>query len=235
MYCPKCKNKNQEESVFCNKCGTKLQVEDEQVSEELRMDSRATSIKDKILDKKVVIPIAIACCLILVYLFIKPPSVNSVYNKAKYMSDEPEEVFAYLEKVYPDEGGFLGLFKEKNHESKIKVLELIVSYRKDEFEREFGVSLDDLVAVKISDVEIERPSYSSDYVDIKVTVTNNGERTVNYIKINLFYKDSAGKIIRSEWTNDSSAIKPGASQVITKMTKDDGWYSVEAEIADISY
>jgi integrase/recombinase XerD len=72
-----------------------------------------------------------------------------------------------------------------------------------------------------------------DYVNVNVTINNGGTTAINYIKINLYYKDSSGNIIRSEWTNDDSDIEPGASQVITKMTENDGWDSVHAEIAEI--
>lgn len=30
MNCPKCGNNNQEGSIFCNKCGTNLQIENNQ-------------------------------------------------------------------------------------------------------------------------------------------------------------------------------------------------------------
>jgi hypothetical protein len=103
----------------------------------------------------------------------------------------------------------------------------------DEFKSETGRSISDYNAVKISKVEIEHLSYDSDYVNINVTVNNGGTTAINYIKINLYYKDSSGNIIRSEWTNDDSDIEPGASQVITKMTENDGWDSVHAEIAEI--
>ena len=75
-----------------------------------------------------------------------------------------------------------------------------------------------------------KSTYSSDYRDINITVQNNGTDNINYVKINLFFKDDSGNIIKSEWTNDSSCIKPNATQVITKMVKQDGWYSVNAEI-----
>lgn len=86
-------------------------------------------------------------------------------------------------------------------------------------------------AVKIVDTKVE-DDYSSKYKDIVVIVKNNGKKDVNYVKINLFFKDVNGNVVASDWTNDSSCIKPNAKQKIKHMVKKDNWTSVEAEIAE---
>lgn len=85
---------------------------------------------------------------------------------------------------------------------------------------------------KIINVKITKPSYSSDYVDVNVTIQNNSTDSLNYVKINLFYTDKDGNTIKSEWTNDNSEILPNATQTLTKMTQNDGWTRVHAEVAD---
>lgn len=86
--------------------------------------------------------------------------------------------------------------------------------------------------VKITDVDVK---YKSGYYYVTTTILNNTNRNIDYVKINLYYKDEDGNIIKSEWTNDSATIKPGASQKIEKMTKDDGWTTVSCEIDEVSY
>lgn len=84
----------------------------------------------------------------------------------------------------------------------------------------------------IINVEVANQKYSSDYVDVNVTVQNNGKDSLNYVKINLYYIDKDGNTIKSEWTNDNSNIQPNATQILTKMTKKDGWKQVRAEVSD---
>ena len=165
------------------------------------------------------------------YKIIEPPSSQKVFETVKsYNSDQQ---ISYLNKVYPINGGFLGLFKEKDKQNKVAVLDLLMKNIDSQFQTTFGRSISDYSSVKILHVDIENESYSSDYANINVTVNNGGTTAINYIKINLYFKDENGNIIRSEFTNDNSNIQPGANQVLTDMTKNDGWKKVSAEIAEI--
>lgn len=252
MNCSKCGNENQEGSVFCNKCGNKIHPDDyqpiftdsQQPNEELQNhsdDSIAQNEESKIIESKVIkkknklfITFLIVCCLGLVtYFSIKPPSIEETYTKVKDF--ETEKLTVYLEEVYPADGGFLGLFEEENLNSRIEVINLLIADIEDDFKSNYGGSMSDYNSVKISKVEIEKPKYNSDYVDVNVTVTNEGESSISYIKINLYFKDESGQIVKSDWTNDNSVIKPGASQIISNMTEKGGWKSVSAEIADIRW
>ena len=49
--------------------------------------------------------------------------------------------------------------------------------------------------------------------EIRVYVDNDSSKNIKYIKVNLFEKRD-GRIIQSDWTNDSSVILSGASQTI---------------------
>ncbi|WP_053956810.1 hypothetical protein [Inediibacterium massiliense] len=190
------------------------------------------NIKAKFKENKI---LAIGGILVLIfiigYAIVKPPVAEDVFQKIK--NYENDDIMAYLDEVYPEDGGFLGLFTEKNIENKGKVLSLCIEKINQDFENEYGRSISDYENVKITNVDIVSKDYSSDYVDINVTVNNGGETSVSYIKINLYYKNENEEVVKSEWTNDNSDIKPGASQVLTKMTKREGWKSVSAEIAEI--
>lgn len=85
---------------------------------------------------------------------------------------------------------------------------------------------------EITNVEVVKKKYSSDYVDVNVTIQNNGTESLSYVKINLYYTDESGNTIKSEWTNDDSNIQPNATQTLTKMTEKDGWKQVRAEVSD---
>lgn len=50
--------------------------------------------------------------------------------------------------------------------------------------------------------------------EINISVKNDSDRDIRYIKVNLFEKDKNGKIIKSDWANDNSIIKVGARQEI---------------------
>lgn len=86
--------------------------------------------------------------------------------------------------------------------------------------------------IKITEVTIS--NNSGNYVDVNVTVLNQSGKEINYVKIDLFYYDENGNEFRSDWTNDSSTIRDGATQIITKMTKDD-FDRVSAKIDEFSY
>ncbi len=92
MYCPECGKNILEGSTSCNKCGAKLQIEDNQTTI-TKKENEEQSLKeshkwnDFVANKKVFIPTSIICCLVIIIgitsLAIKPPSVNTVYNKIK--------------------------------------------------------------------------------------------------------------------------------------------------------
>ena len=251
MICPKCGAEIPEESEFCNKCGTRLQTEDNQTNiiiedeqpEKLHIDKKdnivknkklkITKLKDILKNKRALIPILIICCLVVIttitYLVIKPPSTDKVFNKVKnYSADDASD---YLNKVYPNNGGFLGIFKKQNKDNRVAVLTMMINQIDDNFKSTTGRSISDYQAVKITNVSIG--GYSGDYANINITINNGGTTPINYIKVNLFFKDKNGNIVRSDWTNDDSNIQPGANQILTKMTKRGDWYTVSAEIAEI--
>lgn len=61
---------------------------------------------------------------------------------------------------------------------------------------------------------------AKDYEDAVIYVQNNSNKDISYIRVDIFIKDKNGKIVQSDWTNDSSTIKSGASQKIKKTLQD---------------
>ena len=79
-------------------------------------------------------------------------------------------------------------------------------------------------------------SGSKDYLDIKTTIKNVSNKSINYIKLNLYFKDGNGNIVDSDWTNCSATIKPNATQIITKTVKITGdWKTVRVEVDNYSF
>lgn len=72
---------------------------------------------------------------------------------------------------------------------------------------------EDKIKLSISPSSI---SVAKDYEDAVIYIQNNSNKDISYIRIDIFIKDKNGKIVQSDWTNDSSTIKSGASQKIKK-------------------
>lgn len=58
---------------------------------------------------------------------------------------------------------------------------------------------------------------SGNYFDYDVTVRNNSDETLSYIKVDIYLKDSSQNIIYSDWTNWSGTLPPGASTTLDTM------------------
>lgn len=170
----------------------------------------------------------IATVLIISY----PPSVDKLYEKYSAMAEIDNKVaIQYLQEELDGEGIFGKLETERFQ----AVLQKAIDEINSDFVSATGGTIDDYTSVKITNVDIQKRSYSSDYRDILITVENGSEKDIGYIKVNIYYEDEDGNIIKSEWTNDSSTIKPGASQTLEKMTKKGEWTRVSCEIADIRF
>jgi hypothetical protein len=87
-------------------------------------------------------------------------------------------------------------------------------------------------SLKIIKTEISFKA-SNKYQTVKITVQNNKQEDINYVKVGMHFKNSNGEVVQSDWTISDSVIKPGASQTIEKMvSKDIEYNTVDAEILD---
>lgn len=194
--------------------------------------------------------IVIVVTLIIGLFLLLPPSVNSVYEEAKKIQetnevDGTEESIDYIMKEYNlnrESGEVESIFFKKM--KKDRVVAVITKLTEDvlngmnqslkDFETASGgISFEDYNKVAIESVKIKNKDYKSDYCDIEVTIKNDSSIDINYVKIDLYYKDANNNIINSEWTNDSSCIKSGAKQTLVKTTKIGGWETVKAEISEL--
>lgn len=82
-------------------------------------------------------------------------------------------------------------------------------------------------ALKISDVSVDT-SYS--YTHCSGTITNNGKKTYDYVKVKGVFKDSVGNIVDTDWTYavSSEGLEPGESKKFELSVKSD------VEITDCS-
>lgn len=234
MYCKNCGNYNSNENNFCIRCGTKLEID----SPSMPSYSYSQASQDlgflKFLRNKVILALLGFILILSVFLiFIKPPSVDRTYKKVKNMP--VYERILYLDKVYPLDGGFLGLFQKNNLKRRKEVRNLVGEDTVNDLKK-LQKSLDKYPKksdAKIEKLEIDKEKSNSNYRYLNIRIRNNGDKPIRYIKINLYFKSSTGSIVGSDWTNDSSTILPGAMQTITTMVKSGDWNKVSAEIDEV--
>lgn len=177
---------------------------------------------------KVKIIFSIVVILLLVIGSQWPASTKKVFNEYKKSHD-----VSVFSKYYDGKGLFAALEKKRG----LEVVEMAINDLNMQSMAINGGTVEDMKNVKIEKVEVNSKSYSysSKYTDVNTTIKNNSTKTISYIKINLYFEDEKGDIIKSEWTNDSSNIKPGASQTISKMTEKKDWEYVKAEIDEVKF
>lgn len=172
------------------------------------------------------ISIGVITILALITISQYPTSTKKVFEEYKEFYD-----VSVITKYYDGKGLFGSLERKRAEE--------VFDMATDEINRNImaltGGDAEDLKNVKIDDVNIKRRSYSSEYLDIETTIKNNSSKDISYIKINLYFRDKNDNIIKSDWTNDSATIKPGSSQIITKMVRKGGWEVVQAEIDTVKF
>ncbi len=72
---------------------------------------------------------------------------------------------------------------------------------------------------------------------VNVTVKNNTNKTTRYIRVDVFFYDSEGNQVDTEWTNTSDKLKPGGTMdfklSVKNLSSSAEKYSVE--VTDVSY
>ncbi len=73
------------------------------------------------------------------------------------------------------------------------------------------------------------------YTYIRGRVTNTGSKTISYFAITAYYKDSAGKVLDTDYTNSGQDLGPGMSKEFQIMHKQSFEYSsVSVEVNKVS-
>lgn len=237
MYCKNCGYYNKDSNIFCSNCGQQLNANF--VQELNKWQHKIKSMfpfLELFKSKRFLTLMSLIIVMGVSYFMLKPPPTDKIYNVVKEL--EPDKRSDYLDSVYPDEGKLIGLFKETNINNKKIVKDLIFEDTLKEAEEllELLEAINkEKIDVKIEKLDIDYRGSRSDYVDLKIKVRNDSQKTITYLKVNIFLKDKNGNIVSSDWTNDSSSIKPGATQTLTKMVKSDGWHSFSAEIEKVNW
>lgn len=224
--CNKCSYENKESAKFCNQCGSKIEENQNKVNNKFEADK--LSKKKKILLSVLSIIILIVCIMIwnsykdyqyetgynLSYqdkkINLEVELITGNYDKAKKLS--------YAYKIHTDDiDKIIQIYKErKDGKNNFASLSDVENYLSKQ-----NCIITDLYSTSIS----------SSYREVHIIVKNDSKRDINYVKVNLYFYDTDGKIIKSDWTSDSSCIKPGATQQIDKMVNK-GWNTFKAELAE---
>lgn len=205
-------------------------------------DNKYQEILDKVKEfvvprKKLLIGASTIAIVCVVGFSIVSPSVNSVFKGAKSIfSDTTRDVEDVIEYVSDRYSNDLVIFKTLNANKRDKVLNKLLDYLNTQIYSATGMSAEEYnVKNNVKIVELDNEYTGSGYGDLHITIQNNSNRNIRYVKLNIYFKDESGNIIKSDWTNDRSIILPGAKQTISKMVKYDGWKYFSAEVDEVSF
>ena len=88
-------------------------------------------------------------------------------------------------------------------------------------------------------VEITKSTITEDkygYGDVSITIKNISNQDIDYIRYDIFAKNSSGEIVDSDWSNWSGTLKVGASQTMETTIKNyDSTYTYSIEIDEVSF
>ena len=88
--------------------------------------------------------------------------------------------------------------------------------------------------IEITKSTIEEDKYG--YGDISITVKNISGKDIDYIRYDIFAKNSSGKIVDSDWSNWSGTLKADASQTMeTTIRNYNSNYTYSIEIDEVSF
>lgn len=168
-------------------------------------------------NKKIIIIVSIIALLI----------IGVILSQTVLLTDEQKD--NRIAKVYSEEGydaareAIIKYYGTSSQEA-ISWLLAISKFEDEELAKQ----------IEIVDQDLSTRS-SGNYFDYTVTVKNNSDETLRYIKVNIYLKDADENIIYSDWTNWSGSLPPGGSTVLDTMIpyqKDVEYYSVS--VAEVS-
>lgn len=255
MKCNNCGYENKEGAKFCNQCGVKLyydmvkddtsivpeitKKEDNKVVEktgyirEIKFDFIAKLYKLSV--KKKIIIVTLAIIILIGGSISWEKYKNYQYETGYNLSYEDKKLnigTQLLMEKYEKAKQLSNAYKVHEND-----MDKIIQIYKDNKGKVYTLSDAEQILSKqeyakactIEKVNIKNKSYSSKYVDVEITVKNNTNQNINYVKVGLDFTKS-GQVVKSDWTNDNATIKPNATQKLTKMVDSSGWDQVQAEV-----
>lgn len=193
------------------------------------------NIKKFIKTKKGKISLGIFSVIVVIFIIIisqYPMSLDKAYKEYSTRFDTlgSDEAYKWLKEEFDGKG----LFGKKELVRSAQVLNKSLEEINKSFVSSTGGTVEDYKSVEISEVWFEAGGKYSEYKDINTKITNKSKKNIVYIKLNIYFEDSNGNVVGSDWTNDDSRIKPNATQTISKMIPKDV-KSASVEIADIKF
>lgn len=178
MFCGECGTKNEKSAAFCEKCGHKLEVEEEKAQKVVK-PRKPMSNNAKILTG---IVIALAVILFGAYTFIG----NSF---------KPEKVAVKYFKAYTDKNAS-ALYETLNlKESKFVSKELLEK------------SLKDAEKIKVDNYKVEKSDKKDSLnTNVKITYVEEGSSKEKHMYITLTKKKSKKMLFFDNWSVDGSAL-----------------------------
>lgn len=229
--CPKCQtrlqfpegNSNQGEPITCPHCGQVQRYKDGKCiscGKSLKPEKEEGENPHKKKSKKRIIAIIASIVAIVVMVFAFTPLRDKVF-----LTEEKKDeniTMAYIQGEYSE------------------AMQLVVEYYGTTSTKAlaWAAILTEAENAKIvDDLKVEDQSLVLDgnYYDYEAQIKNNSNKTVTYIKVNIYLYDEDGNMVNTEWTNWSGSLPPGGSTYIDTMIKDTGNIEkFKTEIAEVS-
>lgn len=212
ITCPECGKQISDQAEACPNCGYPLkakkdqqQKEDVKISEEQEEKTsdfveNGVKANRKRKSKRIAFISVAVLAVVGLFVWISFPSA--------FLSDEAKD--ERIAQAYANDGydAALDLVLEYYGDSEETTLWILALEKKE------NEKLVDQIEIVSQDLTLKN---TGNYYDYTVTVKNNSDQTVNYIKVNIYLQDKDKNIIQSEWTNWSGNLPAGASTNLAKM------------------
>ena len=210
ITCPECEKQISDQAEACPNCGYPLKAKKDQQQkegvkildeqEEKTSDFVENGEKTNRKSKRIAFISVSVLAVVCLFVLISFPSV--------FLSDEAKD--ERIAQAYANDGydAALDLVLEYYGDSEETTLWILALDKKE------NEKLVDQIEIVSQDLTLKN---TGNYYDYTVTVKNNSNQTVNYIKVNIYLQDKDKNIIQSEWTNWSGNLPAGASTNLAKM------------------
>lgn len=205
INCPECGKEVSDMADVCIHCGYPLNEADDMIIKEKDVDDKQVKLvsikknlegkQKKIISKKYKIIICFVFIMIFGVVIVKMPITEKQKDRRiwkVYFSEGYNAAVSQVYKYYGNSDKAIGLLMvmSDNQDNKVKD------------------------KIKVIEQNLDK---DGKYYDYNVTLKNNSDSTVDYIKINIYLMDENKKIIHTDWTNWTGSLLPDASVKIDTM------------------